>query len=77
MMVLKGCKECGCQLEAAPVGMSARRSTASVSMNPRFWHCAGKDLLSYNQLAKRALFGRGSFCVQIKIDDILFLKILK
>jgi len=36
----------GCQLEAASVDMSARRGIASVSMNPRLWHCAGNGLLS-------------------------------
>ena len=33
MMVLNGCEDCGCQLGAAPVGMSARRGIASVSIN--------------------------------------------
>ena len=52
-----------CQLGAASVGMSARRGTASVSMNPPL--LALRGMASFlNQLAKRAPFGWGSFCVQ-------------
>lgn len=51
MMVPNGCEECGCQLEAAPVGMSVWRGTASVSpLSPLLIVCGGKASF-LNQLA--------------------------
>ena len=72
--MLKGCEECGCQLGATPVSMSARRDTASVSMNPRFWHWRGKaSFLTTNSQIEPHSVGALFVCKNCLHDSFRFL----
>lgn len=76
MMVLKWLRRMRPSAMAAPVGMSARRGTASVSPLSPLWHRVGKSLLSKPTRIKRprsvgALFVFKNMSILVKICAII------